>query len=134
MFLEDLSSAAQQKLKPTTRTRATVTIASGTAVSPLASITSGTLLGFIAPAAWDTAEFSIDVSTDTSLWNSVEGIITPTGLVTASWSSLTPGAAYAVDLQALLPWSYIRFRSGTMASPVNQSAARTFTIVTRALW
>lgn len=41
------------------------------------------------------------------------------------------GAAYSVSVVNMLPYRYIRFRSGTAASPVNQGADRVFTAMAR---
>ena len=112
------------------RLTATATIANAASVSGTVDLTGTALLGFVMPAAWTTAALNIDVSPDNVAWSS------PYDTTPAAVSSIaTPvvSAAYAVDMTAMLPWRFIRFRSGTAASPVNQGAARAIVCVTRPL-
>lgn len=114
-----------------TRSLLTATIASGESVTAAIDLGNTSLVGFVAPAAWTTAALNIGVSVDGTNW--ATAALDSFGSAVSSWSSVTAGAAYSVDPAAMLPWRYIRFRSGTQASPVNQSAARTFTVITRPL-
>lgn len=114
------------------RSTTTATITSGTSVSGTVDLTSTSLLGFIAPAAWTTAALNIEVSTDNSTWVTA-GILDGFGSNVSRWSAVTAGAAYSIDVVNMLPYRYIRFRSGTSASPVNQGADRVFTVITRPL-
>ena len=115
---------------PSLRSTATATIDNAASVSGTVDLTGTALLGFVMPAAWTTAALNIEVSPDNATWSS------PYDTTPAAVSSIaTPvaSAAYAVDMTAMLPWRYIRFRSGTTASPVNQGAARAIVCVTRPL-
>ena len=90
-----------------------------------------TLAGFFAPAAWTAAALQVEASADGST-NWVP-ITDSSGAASGSLASITALYAYALDPVAMLPWRYIRFLSGTVATPVNQGAARTFTVITRPL-
>lgn len=110
----------------------TVSIANAASVSGAADLGNNSLIGFLAPAAWTAAALNIEVSVDNTNWVTL-GLYDATGVTTGSYSSLVAGAAYGVDVQTLLPFRYVRLRSGTSVSPVNQGAQRDFTIVTRPL-
>jgi hypothetical protein len=113
------------------RKTVTATIANGASVSGAVDLLGTSLLSFIAPAAWTTAALQIEVSADNSNWATV--VNDQYGSATGQYSAITAGAAYAVDTVALLGYRYIRLRSGSAASPVNQGADRTFTLITRPL-
>jgi len=113
------------------RTTITATIPSGASVSNTIDCNSRSVLGFVAPAAWTSAALNIEASVDGTSWVTV--IYDSVGAAIGSWSSLTAGAGYSVDLNGLLPWQFIRLRSGTSTVPVNQGAARAFTIIQRPL-
>ena len=106
------------------------TIAINTSVSDALDMDKNSLLGFIMPSAWTTAGITIEVSTDNSNWFPARDAY---GSTVGYISSPVVSNAYSVDVQALLPWRYIRFRSGTTASPVVQTTARTIPIVKRVL-
>lgn len=112
------------------RTVQTVSIANGASVSGTIDLLRTAIVGFVAPASWTTAALNIEVSTDGTSWSSLYDAY---GSATGSLSALVAGAAYAVDMVSLLPFRYVRLRSGTSASPVNQAAQRDFKIITRAL-
>lgn len=114
-----------------TRSTATATIANGASVSGSVDLTNTALLGFIAPAGWTTAALNLEVSMDNASWST--GIYDGSGSAVSSWSALVAGAGYAVDTVSMLPFRYVRFRSGTSASPVNQAAQRDFVVITRPL-
>ena len=114
------------------RALATATIANGTSVSGSIDLTSTALLGFIAPSAWTAAALNIEVSPDGTTWPTA-GAFDEFGSAIGQWSALTAGAAYKVDPLAMLPWRYVRLRSGTSGTPVNQAADRAFSIITRPL-
>ena len=113
------------------RTATTSTITSGTSVTPTIDLLGTSLVGFIMPAAWTAAALNIEVSADNSTW--AAGVYDGSGLAVSSWSSPVAGAAYAVDTLSMIPFRYIRFRSGTSAVPANQGADRVFTVITRPL-
>lgn len=114
------------------RTPVTATIASGASATSAIDLAGACLVGFLSPAAWDAAALNIEVSVDNSTWITA-GVYDSTGVQTASYPSLTANAAYSVDMHALLPYRYVRLRSGTFALPVNQTAVRNFTLIARPL-
>jgi len=106
------------------RSVVTATIPSGSNVSNAIDCNDRSVLGFVAPAAWTAATLQIEVSVDGTNW--ITSIFDSTATAAGLLASLTAGAGYSVDLIALTPWQYIRFKSGA-----NQGAARTFSVVTR---
>jgi len=114
------------------RTTTVVSIPNGTSVSASLDLATTALIGFIAPAAWTVAALNIEASIDGTTWVTA-GLFNQAGTAVSSWSSVTAGAGYSVDSAAMLPWRYIRFRSGTAAAPVTQLAQRDFTAITRFL-
>ena len=109
----------------------TVTILSGASVSDVMQVMDSAILGFIMRAAWTAAALNIEVSMDGTNFATV--IYDGSGLAVSSWASPVAAAAYAVDALSMLPWRYVRFRSGTSGTPVNQGADRLITVVMRPL-
>lgn len=110
--------------KRTTAT-ATITIASSTTISSSVNLNGLTIVGFIAPAAWTTSTLKIQGSMDgTNFYD----IYDYTAAAVSSWSAITAGAAYTVDVVNMLPFTYIRFVAGTA-----QAANRSFTVIQRPL-
>ena len=110
----------------------TLTIPASTSVSEAFPLETRSLLGFITPVAWSAATLTIEVSLNGTNWFSAYDNY---GSVVGSYTSIptAASAAYAVDPIALIPWKYVRFRSGTTAAPINQTANRVFQVVTREL-
>ncbi|MDD0837929.1 hypothetical protein PSQ40_05025 [Curvibacter sp. HBC61] len=102
-----------------------VPILAGNSVTSNLDLGNNSLIGIAMPAAWTAAALTIEVSEDGSTWRTAYD---SSGVATGVISSPVAGAAYAVDVQALLPWRYVRFRSST-----TQAAQRLLEIVTRAL-
>ena len=107
------------------------TIASGASVSGSLEAMDSALIGFVMPAVWNTAALNIEVSMDNATWATV--VYDDNGLAVSSWATPVAAAAYAVDALSMLPWRYVRFRSGTSGSPANQGADRLITAVMRPL-
>ena len=112
------------------RSTRVLTINNGASVSNTLDLTETNLLGFITPAAWTTAALTLEVSPDGVTFYPAYDY---TGSQTGYFSAPAVSAGYAVDLSSLMPWRYVRLRSGTSATPVTQAAARTFIAITRAL-
>lgn len=108
-----------------TRSTATATIATAGTTSTVVDLNGTSLLGFVAPAAWTTATLRLQGSPDNSTWCK---ILDPDGADVSSWIAVTAGAAYSVDVAAMLPYRYIRFVAGAA-----QGAERVFTVITRPL-
>lgn len=134
MKLRDMGDSTYAEVVSVSQPRATVnaTIANGTSESGTVDLFGTSILGFIAPAAWTAAALNIETSVDGTNWVTA-GLFDSAGAAVSSWSSITAGAGYSVDPVAMLAWRYIRLRSGTTGTPVNQGADRVFTIVTRPL-
>lgn len=104
-----------------------VTIASGASTSTTIDQEKTLLVGVVMPAAWTTAALTIEASNDNSTW------FTPNNSAGSEMSIASPSASagYAVDFVGLSAWRYLRFRSGTASSAVNQGADRVLVTVTR---
>ena len=130
MAITASASAPVSTVSSADRVIQNATIAINTSVSDALDMDKNSLLGFIMPSAWTTAGITIEVSTDNSNWFPARDAY---GSTVGYIASPVVSNAYAVDVQSLLPWRYIRFRSGTTNSPVVQTAARTIPIVKRVL-
>lgn len=112
------------------RSTRVLTIDNGASVSNTLDLTETNLLGFITPAAWTAASLTLEVSPDGVTFYPAYDY---TGAQLGYFSALVVSAGYAVDLSSMIPWRYVRLRSGTSDAPVVQTASRTFTAITRAL-
>ena len=117
---------------PEQRSVVSITIPAGASVSNSIDCNERSVIGFIAPDSWTTAALNIEASTNGITWITA-GLLDSTNAAVGSWPSVTVNAGYSVDLSAMLPWQFVRFRSGTAASAVNQAVARTFLVVTQPL-
>lgn len=98
---------------------ATVTIANGESLSDAAELLSLTLIGILIPAAWTSAGLTFQASADgTTYGNLVES----SGEINIG--TLAAGAFVSLDPAKFLAARYIKVRSGTSGTPVNQGAAR----------
>jgi len=107
----------------------TVTIASGTALSPEVTLGEKTLVGIVMPAGWDAAALTFQATPDDVNFG---GLCTSAGAEV----SFAPAAGQFIVVDPTL-WrgvTGIKLRSGTSASPVNQTANRTLTLVTRTVY
>lgn len=114
------------------RASVTATIANGASVSGTVDLQNTALVGIVTPSAWTSAAWVIEVSTDGSAWSATP-VLDEFGTQVGTWTSLTVNNYRAMPFAALVPWRYVRIRSGTSASPVNQGADRVFTLITRPL-
>jgi hypothetical protein len=109
-----------------------VQIAAGQSLSAECDIGNKSLVGIIVPANWTTASLSFQVSIDGGItW--VELLVGATGLPFAI-SSLTGGTlsySVAIDPTTLRGVQALKIRSGTQASPVNQTNTVTLKFVSR---
>jgi hypothetical protein len=111
----------------------TVTIANGESLSTALSLAPGTrqLAAIQMPAAWTDASLTFAVSADGTTYS-------PLYFAGSEYTVEAAGGAVASGGIALEPrvfaaWPYVKIRSGTAASAVNQGAARTLTVLTRAV-
>jgi hypothetical protein len=98
-----------------------VTIAQNTALSPEVDVGGKVLVGIKVPSSWVTAGISFQASIDGVTWAELEDQ-TATAI---SVASLTGGTQYlvAMDPTKVRGVRAIKVRSGTAASPVNQTAS-----------
>jgi hypothetical protein len=111
----------------------TVVIAAAASVSSSINLAGGRrqLVGIQMPAAWDAASLTFAVSADGVTfvplhWDGAEYTILAAGGADASLGASLEPSAFA-------GWPFVRVRSGTVAVPVNQAAARTLVVLTRAV-
>ncbi len=110
----------------------TFTIANGAALSSTVDLGGAAEFGgstasayFITPAAWDAAAVTMQVSHDGSTWYNLYSGATEASLL----ASVVTGIQTSVGGSFFAGARYCRFRSGTAAAPVNQTADRVFTLV-----
>lgn len=109
---------------PVGRETDTVTIANGTSLSPAEDLAGHLLVGFALPAAWTTADLTFLVSPDgVNYFNLVDGAGTEVKVVGV------PSSYAVVDPRTFSGIRFIKVRSGTSGTPVNQGADRIVTII-----
>ena len=109
-------------------TTQTVTIANGASLSNAADIEAKTLIAIDMPSSWTTANLTLQASIDNSTWDNVFDSLGTEVTITAAASRfilLNPADYVSVR--------YLKIRSGTSGTPVNQGGARTITLVVRAI-
>jgi hypothetical protein len=111
--------------QPHTYTK-TVTIGAGASLSSACFLENFELCGIITPSGWDTAALtfqgSVDNTTFYNVWN---------GAAEAAYAAVTASIFVVFDPAIFLGIPYIKVRSGTGASAVNQADAVTVTLVMR---
>lgn len=108
-----------------TRQAKQVTILTGASVSDSIDLGTELVNAFSMPAAWTAASISLEVSNDNTNW--IGTVFDYTNIQAGLYTAPVAGAAYAIDVVTFAAFRYVRFRSGTMAVPVNQAADRTIT-------
>jgi hypothetical protein len=107
------------------------TIANGASQSDILDLGGYTMAGIATPSAWTTAAITFLVAqrpTDTFLPLYTEG-----GTEVSVTVAVSRGIGLtALPAEALAAWRYVRLRSGTAATPVNQGAARTIIVALKA--
>jgi hypothetical protein len=106
----------------------TTTIANGASLSSAVNIGSKTVLGVVMPAAWTTANLTFQVSYDgTNYANLYDKDGTEYTVTAAASRHIYVEPAQWVGVK------YIKVRSGTSGTPVNQGADRSVVLVVRRL-
>ncbi len=105
----------------------TATIASGASLSDAADLGTGRLVGLIMPAGWTTASLTFQGSADGSTYFDLYDDATERAI---SSSSVVASRFLAMPVADWLMVRAIKLRSGSAATPVNQSAERAITLVT----
>jgi hypothetical protein len=109
-----------------------VSIVAGTSQSSTLDMTSPELHGYLpiavlTPATWTNAKLAVQMSVDNSNWFSVHQWLTNGEFDTSN--TVTANTCHIIDGYVLRGLPYVRFISGTTASPVNQTADRILTII-----
>lgn len=104
-------------------------ISSGSSLSAAINLGGLRLFAIVMPAAWTTANITFQVSADNgATWSN---------LVDQNGTELTAvaGAGQCIVLSPtqFSAFQYLRLRSGTNASPVNQAADRTLQLIVRSV-
>lgn len=107
---------------------ASLTISNGTALSPAVDLTQYSLVGLVMPSGWTAANLTFQGSADNSNFFDLYD----------SGAEVNLGSAAASRYILLNPTTFaglrfLKVRSGTSASPVNQGADRVVTLVLRGL-
>ena len=101
-------------------------IANGASLSPAIDLSGTVIVGFVMPASWTAAVLTFQVSDDNVTFNDLYN-------ESGTEISLTVAAARFVRLNPA-EWAAIRYlkvRSGTTGSPVNQGPERTIKLAVR---
>jgi hypothetical protein len=105
-----------------------VTISSGSSLSAPVPLGEFVLTGIAMPAAWDAAGLTFQVSADGgTTWGEMQSTSAAVSYTAAA------GQYIAIDPTFWRGINMIKVRSGTSGSPVNQTADRILTLVTRRL-
>ncbi|MCW5976848.1 MAG: hypothetical protein KIT09_02165 [Bryobacteraceae bacterium] len=106
-----------------------VTIPADETLSSAVDLSERVLVGIAMPAAWDAADLTLQMSPDGgATWLDVLNAVGVEESVAAE-----AGRYFHVDAAHFRGIRYIRLRSGTSASPVEQAEARTLILVVRRL-
>jgi len=100
-----------------------VTIAISTALSPSVNLMGRIPTAILMPAAWTAAGISFQASPDGTTWYDVHS--------TTAEITVTAAVDIYIDLDSTVFFGarYLKIRSGTSATPVNQAAARTLVLM-----
>lgn len=109
-----------------------VTIASGASLSGALELPDlRTIIALQMPSTWTTASLTFEVSSDgvtyvPLYYNGAEFEVTAAGGATAS-------AGVTIEPVVFAGWPFVKVRSGTSGTPVNQAAERVLTVLIRAV-
>ena len=108
----------------------TATIASGASLSDEIDLGNWRHIGLVMPGTWTTASITFAVS------NKSGGTFVPLyddgGIEVTVSASQGTAVGLSLAALALAPWRYVKIRSGTSASAVNQAGDRTIEVVLKA--
>ena len=105
------------------------TIESGASLSGALNLGGRSLVGLKMPAAWTAASLTFEVSQEDAdyvplYWNGAEYTIEAAGGADA-------GLGVSLEPAAFAGWNYVKIRSGTAGTPVNQGAQRVIKAISR---
>lgn len=108
------------------RSTETVTIANGASLSDAVDISGAAVVGIVMPAVWTAAELTFQASADGTAYNNLYSD-------DDSEYSVQAAAARYIHIvpSEFAGIRYLKVRSGTSGTPVNQGAERTVTLVVR---
>jgi hypothetical protein len=106
----------------------TVTIAAGNSLSNGVDLDGVNLVAIVMPTAWDGTSITFQASHNGTDWFNLHDAAGNAITVTVAASRYIQ-----LDWQRFLGIRYLRIRSGTAASPTNQTATRTLRLVCRAI-
>lgn len=106
----------------------TVTITAGNSLSAPIDLGAGTPVAIEMPASWDAANLTFKESADGAAFKDYYDTDGTEVTVTAASSR-----AIRLDASKFAGIGFLQIRSGTSASPVNQTADRTLNLITRVL-
>lgn len=104
-----------------------VTITSGTAVSSTANIQGRDIVGISMSAGWDAAALTFQASPDGQTF---QDVFTPPGGSEQSYT-VAANRYYPISWGSFSGMQALKLRSGTTATPVNQTANRVIGVVVR---
>jgi hypothetical protein len=104
----------------------TVTITNGTSLSTVAHVGEETLVGIILPAGWDVAALTFQVSNDNVTFYNLYDKDAEVTVTSAAGSR-----SVALDPVKTFPYPYLKIRSGTSGTPVNQTADRSIILLSK---
>ncbi len=108
---------------------ADTTIASGASLSGSLALSAHAIIGLIIAGTWTAAAMTFQASHDnTTFVNLYDDAGNEVQITSANMGSGTRGIANAGVLEKLAPFQYVKFRSGTSATPVNQAQAVTIRV------
>lgn len=104
--------------------KSTVTIANGASLSGAVDLGTSRLARIVMPASWTTANLTFQTSYDGTTYSNLYDSVGNEYTVTAAASR-----SILVDLKDFIAVRYLKVRSGTSGSAVNQAAARDIVLV-----
>jgi hypothetical protein len=104
----------------------TIIIANGESLSGSVGLGGSTMVGIVMPATWTAANLTVQASHDGATYNNLYDDLGTEVTVTAAASRYI-----ALDPSVFAGIRYLKVRSGTSGSAVNQGGDRTITLVTR---
>jgi len=111
---------------------AIATFASGATLSSTLSLGGSVLIGLISAVTWTAADLTMQASVDnTNFFDVYDKYGAEMVLKTGGTAFTTSSKFIPLAPADYIPYTFLRFRSGTAATPVTQAAGRTITAIIR---
>lgn len=107
---------------PNRNETATATILSGASLSDAIDLSGRNLTGILLPATWTTADLTFSVSLDGTTYADLHDAAGEYVAVAAA------SVFIGLNIAALMGFRYLKVRSGTSGTPVNQAADRSIVL------